>query len=246
MPLQHQSRRFGTLNCHVIDDLPAGTRPKLGFVLCHGYGAPGTDLLPLAQVLLQENPQLEQQIQFLFPEAPLSLEEIGLPGGRAWWPLNIRQLQLQLQANRIDEIRGACPPGLVEARDSAVAAIDAWRQAAGLNWSQVVIGGFSQGAMLTMEIIAHMPEAPAGMVLLSGTLIREGEWQRGLARRAGLPVLQTHGQYDVVLPFGAALWLKDLLTQAGCQLQFIPFPGGHEIPWEVLEALSEFLAQRLP
>jgi phospholipase/carboxylesterase len=80
-----RTETIGGLRCRTVDALPEQTQPKLIVVLCHGYGAPGTDLVPFGPELLEHSPSLAERVQFLFPEAPLSLEELGMPEGRAWW-----------------------------------------------------------------------------------------------------------------------------------------------------------------
>ena len=55
-------------------------------MLCHGYGAPASDLVRLAPELLRAAPRLAEGVRFVFPEAPQSLAELGMPGSRAWFP----------------------------------------------------------------------------------------------------------------------------------------------------------------
>ena len=43
---------WGGLNCILVHDLTASEKPSVAAVLCHGYGAPGTDLAGLGQPLL--------------------------------------------------------------------------------------------------------------------------------------------------------------------------------------------------
>jgi phospholipase/carboxylesterase len=229
-----------------VDWLPDGQPPQFGVVFCHGYGAPGTDLVPLAQALVQLQPALQDRAQFLFPEAPLSLEEWGMPFGRAWWPLNLQKLQEQIAARRIDEVRGACPPGMPGARDALTAAVTAWFADTGLTWQQCVLGGFSQGAMLTVETTVHLAERPAAVVILSGALVNEQTWRTEAARGVGPRVFQSHGRYDEILPFAMGQWLREVFADSGWPAEFHEFPGGHEIPYDVLESLGEFVATVRP
>ncbi len=243
-PLKSVVREYAGLTCRVIDALPAGTTPRLGVVFCHGYGASGTDLVPLAQALFQAEPALMEGVQFCFPEAPLSLADMGMPGGRAWWHLSLQRLQQQLTQRRFHEIRETIPDGIDAVRDQLHSALDAWCGDVGLEWSRLVIGGFSQGAMVSVETVATAKTAPAGLIAFSGTLIRESAWRAGLARHTGLPVFQSHGEYDMVLPYIGGVWLKELFEASGHALSFLEFPGGHEIPWEALEGVAAFLRER--
>ena len=44
---------------------------------------------------------------------------------------------------------------------------------------------------------------------MSGTLLAESEWGPRMANLAGLPVLQSHGRADSLLPFSIAEILRD-------------------------------------
>src|SRR5688572_27322875 len=79
--------RLGELDCQVLDEIPEGGKPDLAVVLCHGFGAPAGDLVPLAEELLALRPELGPRVRFVFPAAPHSLADMGMPGGLAWFPI---------------------------------------------------------------------------------------------------------------------------------------------------------------
>lgn len=232
--------QWGGLICHVVDALPAGKSPDRLVFLAHGFGAPGGDLVPLADALFQAEPALRDGVQFVFPEAPLSLEDEGIPG-RAWWPLNLAKIQSQLASGRFEDVRQEKPPGLIEAREALHAMVRDACMATGLKPSQCVLGGFSQGAMVMMDAAVLHAEPVGGLVLLSGAVVNEAAWKTGVARLPTIPVFQSHGRYDMVLPYIAGEWLHDVWTSQGRTVEFISFDDGHTIPWPVLTALGRFL-----
>lgn len=238
--LHRKQAVWGGLTCHVVG---RSASPTLGVVLCHGFGAPGTDLVPLGEELLRHDERLARAVQFVFPEAPLSLKDWGYPQGRAWWHLDLERFQRLLAAGELSEVRNTCPAELPAARQALLALVDEWSVSTGLPAERCVLGGFSQGGMLSIDVALHAPMSPAGLAVLSGSLINEREWRSRAAARAGLPVFQSHGQYDCILPFVTGTWVRDLLRSAGCEVEFVEFPGGHEIPWSVLSRLAEFLAR---
>ena len=65
--------RLGELDCHVVDALPEGATPDLAVVLCHGLGAPATDLVSLAPELMAIEEALADRVRFVFPGAPLTM-----------------------------------------------------------------------------------------------------------------------------------------------------------------------------
>jgi phospholipase/carboxylesterase len=204
-------------------------------VLLHGFGASGDDLVSLADVL-------DVPARFVFPEAPLELA--GVYGdARAWWLLDMAKLEAELQGgprDRADEV----PDGLPAARERVLRLLDQVSTRLGIDASRIVIGGFSQGAMLAVDVAVHRAIAPAGLIVLSGTLVAEAVWQPRLASLAGVPVFQAHGKHDALLAFGAAERLRDRLQTAGARLEWHAFAGGHEIPASVVAALGEWITAR--
>jgi phospholipase/carboxylesterase len=234
---------FGGLSCQVVDALPKGKSPERIVVLCHGFGAPGTDLVPLGPELLHLAPSLTESLQFIFPAAPLSLDEFGMHGGRAWWHIDIEQLNRAVMFGEFRNLRNDMPAGLVEARQMLTELIDTVSKQRGLPHSAFVLGGFSQGSMLSTDVALRMPTAPAGLCILSGTLLCEDQWRELAANRGPLRVLQSHGRQDTIMPYRAAEWLRDMLVEAGLEVEFIPFNGPHTIPLEALHRFAEMLEE---
>src|SRR5947207_7301835 len=98
---------WGGLTSQVVHDLAPGEQPALAVVLCHGYGASGTDLVPLAQPLLAAAAAGAKKPVLIFPAAPLDLTEQGMPGGRAWWPVDLDRLINRRTPELIDQFRKA-------------------------------------------------------------------------------------------------------------------------------------------
>ena len=204
-------------------------------VLMHGFGAPGDDLVPLAD-------EFGGPARFVFPEAPLELG--GLYGdARAWWHLDLAALEAQLRTGTPRDRRAEIPDGLVVARELGSRLVDEVKARFGIDDRALVLGGFSQGAMLALDVALHRDTPPGALVLLSGTLIAEPAWQPRMTRLAGVPVFQSHGRQDPLLPFSIAELLRDRLLAAGTAVDWQAFAGGHEIPYGVLTALRAFLAR---
>jgi phospholipase/carboxylesterase len=107
--------------------------------------------------------------------------------------------------------------------------------------TKLVLGGFSQGAMLACDLALRTERPLAGLAILSGTLIAKSEWAPLAPKRAGLRALVSHGQSDPILPFGQAERLRDFLSGAGLDVKWIPFRGQHEIPPQALEGLAQLV-----
>jgi phospholipase/carboxylesterase len=241
-----EQRQMGPLSVVVADALPQGVSPQRGLVLCHGFGAPGTDLVPIANALLQLIPAAAEGWQLLFPAAPVSLASEGYGDGRAWWALNIQKMQQRFAQLKFEEVLRESPPGIDVARAALREAVDAWHTETGLSWDRTILGGFSQGAMISVDLAVDLDRHPAGLVLWSGCPINATVWQQKAPRLSGLRVFQSHGTEDVVLPYLAGRLLTQLLSNSGLAVEFHEFSGGHQIPFPVLQELPAFLKKCLP
>lgn len=211
-------------------------------VLCHGFGASGDDLAPLHRVI-----EVERGTRWFFPEGPLSIDFGGGESGRAWWPIDMERLMMMQARGEPRLLAQETPPGLGEARalfESMMAELEAkW----GVTPARTVIGGFSQGAMLTTEVALHATERPfAGLCAWSGALLSEERWAPA-AKVIGpqIHALVTHGRRDPVLPFAGGIALKELLEKSGAHVSFVEHGGGHEIPPPALDGLARLLRERL-
>lgn len=241
MRLNPEKATYGDLQCIEID---GGDQPDTLVVTLHGFGAPGDDLVAIHGEWVRALGDSIDRVRFVFPAAPLTLEEMGMPGGRAWWLLNMARLMEAVEAHDISELRGHEPPGLTEARDLVVTAINEMLTAMGTSLKKTIIGGFSQGAMLATDTaIRGLTQPPAGLFLYSGTLLCESAWQAGATNLASTLTIQSHGSFDPILPFEGAEALYELLKVAGVPIHFIPFEGPHTLTLQALDATAGMIKQ---
>ncbi|RMH05562.1 MAG: phospholipase [Nitrospirae bacterium] len=201
-------------------------------VLLHGFGAPGDDLVPLWRVI-----DVPEAVRFVFPEGPLALDA-NWPKARAWWMLDLERLMSSQTPVRNVRVT---PPGLADARERLQTALLELETSLNLSPHRMILGGFSQGAMLACDVVLRSPQSYAGLIILSGTLIARDDWEALPPARKGLPVFQSHGTRDPLLPFDMAQELRDLFTVHGLAVEWHEFEGGHEIPYHVLTQLGTFI-----
>ena len=206
-------------------------------VLMHGFGAPGTDLVGLGQVL--NGPA---GTRFAFPEAPMELP-MPMHDARAWWMVDVERIQRAMMSGQLRDVKSEQPPGLEEARGLVVQMLDALDRE--LQPSNLVLGGFSQGAILATDIALQTDRALAGLLLFSGTFMNANIWSSRMGTRPGLRVFQTHGTMDPILPFPLAKELSEALVAAGVDARFVAFIGGHEIGGAGITGANHFLTEVL-
>jgi phospholipase/carboxylesterase len=206
-------------------------------LLLHGFGASGDDLVSLADVL-----NVPTGTRFVFPEGPLSLS-FGPMDARAWWLIDMARMQADRMAGRVRDLSQDIPKGLAPARESMQAFINEVEREFGADPRMTLLGGFSQGAMLSCDVMLRTAQPYAGLIQLSGTLLATQEWIPLLQERKGLPVFQSHGTQDEILPYVGAERLRDTLSHGGLAVEWHSFRGAHEIPRTVLRQLGPFITK---
>lgn len=232
-----RTERLGSLNAHISggsDGQGGGTGPVV--VLMHGFGAAGDDLVPLTRVL-----RVPSNVRFVFPEAPLALDAWG---SRAWWMIDPELFERRARGEAPDR-SGELPQELPHVRAQMLDLLDTMYTRLDISHERVLLGGFSQGSMLALDLALHLTRKPAALALLSSTLIARSLWVPKMSSLAGLPIMQSHGHEDPLLSFEAAESLRDLLVAASADVTFVPFRGGHEIPSNVLSELSSLVTRAL-
>jgi phospholipase/carboxylesterase len=200
-----------------------GTGPPT-VVLLHGYGAIAEDWEPFLQTVT-----FPPDARLIFPKGP-SIG--GLSRGRGWWNLDLTTAVRH--GDDGPDLSRQKPPGI---RTAARLVRNLLADVEG----PVILGGFSQGAMLSAEIAFQTDQPLAALILLSGTTVNEAAWVRQLPRRKGLAVFMAHGRFDGTLSFQNSDRFRAKLQAAGLDVTWLPFDGGHEIPAEVVVALNAFL-----
>jgi phospholipase/carboxylesterase len=216
--------QYGPLNAIEF----AGEGPTI--VCLHGYGADAADLASLAN-------EIQVPGRWLFPEAPLALDGGPMISSRAWFPIPEEAFEGMNMGRPLD-LATQRPPGLDSAADQLAAFLDA----AGGTYAETFLGGFSQGSMVSLEVVLRQAQSPAGLFILSGTLVDRAATSDRLQGREPVKIMQSHGEQDAVLPFSGAQALHQLLTEKGAfSGELLSFPGGHELPLEALSRLRKFL-----
>ncbi len=150
---------------------------------------------------------------YVLPEAPFALTS----GGRAWFARD---------RSNFDE-------GLSYARAVMESCAARGRDV------KLVVGGFSQGAMLTANLLAEAPAQLVGALVLSPADYLPAP--PGPDSRK-VPIFLSHGTEDRILPFSGGERLKERLENAQYPVKFVRFDGRHQIPPDVVEEATEFMS----
>ena len=198
-------------------------------VFLHGYGADGADLLGLSEALAPGLPDTK----FLAPDAPERLP--GAASGRQWFSVPRFDGSTEAQAAL----------GLAAASEALNGFLDQQLAAEGLGPEALALFGFSQGAMMSLHVAPRREKTMAGVVAISGRLIRP----ESLAAEAKVkpPVLIVHGDQDPVVPFAEMSRAGNALIAAGfATFGHVMKNVGHGIAPDGLSMALSFLKDRLP
>ena len=195
---------------------PAGD-PAGALVLLHGRGADEHDLYPLLDLL-----DPERRLLGVTPRGPLSLP----PGGRHWYAL------------------GGIPTPDPETFLSTAPRLAAFLDALPVPAERVVLGGFSQGTVMSwaMSLGPDRPR-PAAVVALSGFLPQVEGYPLEPERLAGVPVAVAHGALDPVIPARFGAEAAATLAAAGADVVRLETPVPHMVDPAWIEPLREVVAR---
>jgi phospholipase/carboxylesterase len=207
---------------HVVR--PAGGVARGALVLLHGRGADEHDLLPLLDAL-----DPGRRLVGVTVRAPLALP----PGGWHWYAF--RQLGYP-DPETFRETYARLAPWL-----------DRLPLELGIDPSRLVIGGFSQGAVMSyaMTLGPGRPK-PAGLLAMSGFMPAVEGFPLEPAELRGVPVAITHGTLDPVIPVDFGREARDRFEAAGVTVQYRETPVGHGIDPRLLPELVTWLGDVLP
>jgi phospholipase/carboxylesterase len=207
-----------------LEALPHLIRPSAGeptgaLVLFHGRGTSEHDLFPLLDAL-----DPERQLLGATPRGPLVLP----PGGAHWYVVR--------------EIGFPDRDTFSAAYEAASAWLDGLAGETGIPPKRTVIGGFSQGAVMSWALgLGHGRPRPAGIVALSGFVPTVEGFELDVSPPLP-PVAIGHGAYDPVISVEWGRRAKALLEEAGADVLYRESPMPHTVDPSFVAELQSWLS----
>jgi phospholipase/carboxylesterase len=208
-----------------VQELGARRRESTGepagaLVLLHGRGADEHDLFPLLDLL-----DPARRLLGVTPGGPLHLP----PGGKHWYTL------------------GGIPTPDAETFHATAPLLAAFLDALPMPMDRVVLGGFSQGAVMSyaMSLGPGRPR-PAGLVAMSGFLPRVEGWPLEPERLAGVPVGIAHGTLDPVIGVDYGREAAETLSAAGVDVLRLESAVPHMVDPAWIDPLRRLVAEAVP
>jgi phospholipase/carboxylesterase len=191
-------------------------------VLFHGRGADENDLFPLLDVL-----DPERKLLGVTPRGPLSLP----PGGAHWYALA--------------GLGTPDPATFTPTYAEASRWLDALGDETGIPAAKTVLGGFSQGGVMTYALgLGKDRPRPAALIALSSFVPSVPGFELDLT--PPLPPLAVgHGTHDPIIGVEWGRRARALFEGAGADLLYREYPLPHTIDPQFLLELRPWLAERL-
>ncbi|EIN11067.1 Phospholipase/carboxylesterase [Punctularia strigosozonata HHB-11173 SS5] len=216
------------------------------FILVHGLGDSGNGLKPVAESI-SRNSALSH-IKWILPNAPVRRVTVNRGALMPAW-FDIFQFGSTTQEDE---------QGMQETAQSLNELISA-EVANGVDPSRIVLGGFSQGGVMTLLAGLSNERKLGGLVVLSGRVPLMGKFKDLVSSHATeVPIFWGHGTEDPVVRFDLARNGVQLLQELGVKsaspgdggnggLSFHAYEGlGHSLSAQEIEDLSNWLQRVVP
>jgi phospholipase/carboxylesterase len=202
---------------------PASGEAEGALVLFHGRGTDENDLFPLLDLL-----DPERRLVGATPRGPLSLP----PGGAHWYVVREIGFPDKQTFDASYELAGSW--------------LAAFGEETGVPLERTVLGGFSQGAVMTYALgLGKGRPRPAGLIALSGFIPTVEGFELDLDPPLA-PVAIGHGSLDSVI---SAEWSRRAarqLEEAGAEVLFREYPLPHAVDPGYLSELAAWLSALEP
>lgn len=207
-----EKRRIAGFETWVLG--PGSERAHPTLILLHGRGADGSDLAAL-------HPYLHFPGRLLCPDAPMPFVAGGT--GRAWYDDATRRQDLERAVKEMLRFLKA----VAEEYPTT---------------DRPILGGFSQGGVVTYEVGLRYPEGFAGLIMMSAFMAPDHPCREAApAPEKVPPILLTHGSEDPLITVDRAHEASAWLGAAGIAHEYVEDAAGHSLSPGHLEAINTFL-----
>ena len=213
-----------TLNTTIINP-KSSQKPKNAVILCHGYGGDGKDISILANYWKNYLPETI----FICPDAPekCAVSETGFQ----WFDLMDQTKDEILTKSLVAEIK-------------LNKLIDEVKDNLNLKSKNIILGGFSQGCMISIQTGLKRTDKIKAIIGYSGKIISTDHLSKNINSRP--EVILMHGDKDEVVPIESFLEAKEFFSENNYSIEAKIFKNcEHRIPQEGSSLGLEFIKKNL-
>ena len=213
-----------SLSAIVLEPL-SKIKPKNAVILCHGYGGDGKDISILAGYWRTYLPDTI----FICPDAPEKCE--ASPTGFQWFDLTDQDPEQILSKSLVAE-------------NKLNKLIDEVKEGYNLLANQIIIGGFSQGSMISLQTGIKRKDKINSILGYSGKIIDLEHLSKNIVSRPNIFLM--HGDIDQVVPVDGLLEAKNFFNKNNYEIETKIFKDcEHRIPMEGSSLGLQFIKKHL-
>ena len=213
-----------SLNTTILEPL-SKAKPKNAVILCHGYGGDGKDISILANYWKAYLPETI----FICPDAPEVCA--ASPSGYQWFDLMDRTPDQVLSKSLVAEIK-------------LNKLIDEVKLNNDIPANKIIIGGFSQGCMISLQTGIKRKDKINSIIGYSGKIIDTDHLSKNLISRPNIMLM--HGDKDQVVTIDCLLEAKNFFNKNNYQIETKIFENcEHRIPTEGSSLGLQFIKKHL-
>ena len=213
-----------SLNTTIINPI-SKQKPKNAVILCHGYGGDGNDISILANYWKNYLPDTI----FLCPDAPEKCAVSSV--GYQWFDLMDQSKQQILTKSLVAEMKLNQLIDEVKAQNN-------------LQANKIILGGFSQGCMISLQTGIKRKDKINSIIGYSGKIIDTEHLSKNIVSRP--KVILMHGDKDEIVPINFFLEAKEFFIRNNYPVELKSFKNcEHRIPQEGSSLGLEFIKKNL-
>ena len=213
-----------SLNTIILEPL-SKEKPKSAVILCHGYGGDGKDISILANYWRAHLPNTI----FICPDAPEKCA--ASPTGFQWFDLMDQTPEQVLSKSLVAENKLNKLIDEVKYKNNLVA-------------QKIVIGGFSQGCMISLQTGIKRKDTINSIVGYSGRIIDTEHLGKNIVSKPN--VILMHGDIDQIVPVNSLLEARDFFNKNNYKIESEIFKNcEHRIPTEGSSLGLQFIKKHL-
>ena len=213
-----------SLNTIILEPL-SQEKPKSAVILCHGYGGDGKDISILANYWRAHLPNTI----FICPDAPERCT--ASPSGFQWFDLMDQTPEQVLSKSLVAESK-------------LNKLIDEVKEKNNLLANQIVIGGFSQGCMISLQTGIKRKDTINSIIGYSGRIIDKDHLGKNIFSKPNIILM--HGDNDQIVSVDSLLEAKDFFNKNNYKIETQILKNcEHRIPTEGSSLGLQFIKKHL-
>tara|TARA_B100001057_G_scaffold476195_1_gene543856 strand:- start:717 stop:1370 length:654 start_codon:yes stop_codon:yes gene_type:complete len=213
-----------SLNTTILEPL-SKVKPKNAVILCHGYGGDGKDISLLASYWKAYLPDTI----FICPDAPEKCT--ASTSGFQWFDLMDPNPEQILSKSLVAELK-------------LNKLIDEVKEKNNLTSDKIIIGGFSQGCMISLQTGIKRKDSINSIIGYSGKIIDVEHLSKNINSRPN--ILLMHGDIDQVVTIDGLLEAKDFFHKNNYKIETNIFKNcEHRIPTQGSSLGLQFIKKQL-